>query len=108
VAPRAVSALDRTGVAAVAVSYLNPSALTHARRLLRRLRLHFGPEVPILLCLWSATPEADTPARATAETAADRVATSASGAVAQLQDLGVVAPEAVKEETEETEEKAAG
>ena len=101
--------LDRAGVAAVAVSYLNPSALSHARRLLRRLRLHFGQDVPMLLCLWSATPEAETPARATAETAADRVATSTAGALRELEDLRVLAPAPVKEEVkEETADKAAG
>lgn len=92
-APRAMGALGTAGVAAVAVSSLNPAGLPQARRLVRRLRLHFGPNVPILLCLWSAHPEADAPARATAETAADRVATNVTGAVAHLEELGVLEPD---------------
>ncbi len=93
VAVRAIASLGTSGVAAVALSYLNPSALPHARRLVRRLRLHFGPRVPILLCLWSAHPEADAPDRATAETAADRVATNLTGAVTHLEELDVLEPD---------------
>ncbi|WP_448202976.1 AI-2E family transporter [Azospirillum sp. sgz302134] len=93
VSARAIASLGTAGVSAVALSYLNPSALPHARRMVRRLRLHFGPKVPILLCLWSADPEADAPERATAETAADRVATSLTGAVGHLEDLGVLTVE---------------
>ncbi len=97
VSVRSIAALAPTGVSAVVLSYLNPSALSHARRLVRRLRLHFGPDVPILLCLWSAHPEADAPEQATTQTTADRVATSLTGAVTQLEDLGVLA--AVEVET---------
>ncbi|OYD85491.1 AI-2E family transporter [Azospirillum brasilense] len=91
VSVRSIAALAPTGVSAVVLSYLNPSALSHARRLVRRLRLHFGPSVPILLCLWSAHPEADAPEHAVAQTSADRVATSLTGAVTQLEELGVLA-----------------
>ncbi|HYH21021.1 MAG TPA: AI-2E family transporter [Azospirillum sp.] len=90
VSPRVISSLGTSGVAAVVLSYLNPSALPHARRMVRRLRMHVGPRVPVLLGLWSAHPEADAPDRATAETAADRIATNLSGAVLHLEDLGVV------------------
>ncbi|KAA0688845.1 AI-2E family transporter [Azospirillum brasilense] len=91
VSVRAIAALAPTGVSAVVLSYLNPSALSHARRLVRRLRLHFGPNVPILLCLWSAHPEADAPEHAISQTTADRVATSLTGAVTQLEEMGVLA-----------------
>lgn len=91
VSVRSIAALAPTGVSAVVLSYLNPSALSHARRLVRRLRLHFGPNVPILLCLWSAHPEADAPEHATTQTAADRVATSLTGALTHLEELGVLA-----------------
>ncbi|WP_207436451.1 hypothetical protein, partial [Sabulibacter ruber] len=84
VSPRQIGNLETEGVAAVVLSYLNPSALPHARRMVRRLRLHFGPRTPILLGLWSADPAADAPAQATAETAADRVATNLCGALAEL------------------------
>ncbi|HYD64881.1 AI-2E family transporter [Azospirillum sp.] len=90
VSPRVISSLGTGGVAAVVISYLNPSALPHARRMVRRLRMHFGPRVPVLIGLWSAHPEADAPDRATAETAADRVATNLSGAVLHLEELGII------------------
>ena len=90
VSARAIASLGTAGVSAVALSYLNPSALPHARRLVRRLRLHFGPQVPILLCLWSAHPEADAPAHATAMTAADRVATNLTGSLSHLEDLNIL------------------
>ncbi|NYZ12247.1 AI-2E family transporter [Azospirillum sp. RWY-5-1] len=86
--PRHIDRLDAAGVRAAAVSYLNPSALSHARRTVARLRRRLGPGVPILLCLWEAHPEADAPRRATAETAADRVATNIGAAVEQLEELG--------------------
>ena len=91
ISPRAIASLGTTGVSAVALSYLNPSALPHARRVVRRLRLHFGPHVPILLCLWSAHPEADAPEHATAMTAADRVATNLTSALGHMEELNVLA-----------------
>lgn len=91
VSARAIASLGTSGVSGLVLSYLNPSALPHARRLVRRLRLHFGPRVPILLCLWSAHPEADAPERATAETAADRVATNLTGALSHLEELDLLA-----------------
>lgn len=110
VSVRAIGALAPTGVSAVALSYLDPSALSHARRLVRRMRLHFGPNVPILLCLWSAHPEAEAPEHATSQTAADRVATSLASALMHLEELGVVAaapetstPEDSKPEATEAE-----
>jgi hypothetical protein len=93
VSPRNITKLERDMVSAVVLSYLDPSALPHARRLVRRLRLHFGAQVPILLGLWSAHPAADVPDRAIAETAADRVATNLTGALTELQDLGILAAE---------------
>nr|WP_295831787.1 AI-2E family transporter [uncultured Azospirillum sp.] len=93
VSSRTIASLGTAGVDAVVLSSLNPSALGHSRRLVRRLRLHFGPRVPILLCLWSAHPEAEVPERASAETDANLVATGMAGALAQLEELniGVVA-----------------
>lgn len=93
VSSRTIASLGTAGVDAVVLSSLNPSALGHGRRLVRRLRLHFGPHVPILLCLWSAHPEAEVPDRASAETDANLIATGMAGALAQLEELniGVVA-----------------
>lgn len=92
VSARAIASLGTTGVDAVVLSSLNPSALGHCRRMLRRLRLHFGPRVPILLCLWSAHPEAEVPERASAETDANLVATGMAGALAQLEELNIGVP----------------
>ncbi len=88
VSARAVASLGTSGVTAIALSYLNPSALPHARRTVRRLRLHFGPKVPIVLCLWSAHPEAGATEQAIARTGADRAVTNLAGALAELADLG--------------------
>ncbi|QCG95278.1 AI-2E family transporter [Azospirillum sp. TSA2s] len=98
VSSRTIASLGTAGVDAVVLSSLNPSALGHSRRLVRRLRLHFGPHVPILLCLWSAHPEAEVPERASAETDANLVATGMAGALAELEelDIGVVAAPAAE------------
>jgi predicted PurR-regulated permease PerM len=98
VSARAIASLGTAGIDAVVLSSLNPSSLGHSRRLLRRLRLHFGPRVPILLCLWSADPEAEVPERASAETDANLVATGMAGALAQLEELqiGAAAPAAAE------------
>ncbi|AWB08775.1 AI-2E family transporter (plasmid) [Azospirillum humicireducens] len=102
VSARTIASLGTTGVDAVVLSSLNPSALAHSRRLLRRLRLHFGPRVPILLCLWSAHPAAEVPERAGAETDADLVATGMAGALAQLEELriGATTPAAAEPQVE--------
>ncbi|MBP2312444.1 AI-2E family transporter [Azospirillum soli] len=105
VSARNIVALGTSGVAAVALSYLNPTSLPHARRMVRRMRLHFGPNVPVLLCLWSAHPAADAPERATAETAADRVATNVTGAITHLDELGTLGE--IPAEVAETERKSA-
>ncbi|PWC46402.1 AI-2E family transporter [Azospirillum sp. TSA6c] len=86
---RAIASLGTAGVDAVVLSSLNPSALGHCRRMMRRLRMHFGPRVPILLCLWSAHPESEVPERASAETDANLVATGMAGALAQLEELNI-------------------
>ncbi|KAA0593958.1 putative PurR-regulated permease PerM [Azospirillum lipoferum] len=97
---RAIASLGTAGVDAVVLSSLNPSALGHCRRMLRRLRLHFGPHVPILLCLWSAHPEAEVPERASAETDANLVATGMAGALAQLEELNIGATAVPSREAE--------
>lgn len=95
---RAIASLGTAGVDAVVLSSLNPSALGHCRRMMRRLRMHFGPRVPILLCLWSAHPESEVPERASAETDANLVATGMAGALAQLEELNIgAAPAAAAE-----------
>ncbi|AWK85302.1 AI-2E family transporter [Azospirillum thermophilum] len=98
---RAIASLGTSGVSAIALSSLDPSGLAHIRRLVRRLRLHFGPQVPVILCLWSAHPEADAPKRAAGETGADRIATSLASGLAGLADLGLPAGPAIEPETAE-------
>ena len=105
VSARNIVAVGTSGASAVVLSYLNPTSLPHARRMVRRMRLHFGPKVPVLLCLWSAHPAADAPERATAETAADRVATNVTGAVSHLEDLGLLGD--IPAEAAETDRKSA-
>ena len=53
VAGRNLARLERRGVALICLSYINPAATQHAHRLTRRLRQHFGPEVRIMVGLWS-------------------------------------------------------
>ncbi|MBK1842767.1 AI-2E family transporter [Azospirillum sp. YIM B02556] len=89
VSTRAIASLGTSGVDAVVLSSLNPSALGHCRRMVRRLRLHFGPRVPILLCLWSAHPESEVPERAGSETDATLIATGMAGALAKLEELDI-------------------
>ncbi len=105
VSARNIVAVGTSGASAVVLSYLNPTSLPHARRMVRRMRLHFGPKVPVLLCLWSVHPAADAPERATAETAADRVATNVTGAVSHLEDLGLLGD--IPADAAETDRKSA-
>ncbi|HET6519815.1 MAG TPA: AI-2E family transporter [Geminicoccaceae bacterium] len=82
--------LERGGVALVCLSYVNPKALQHARRVVRRLRQHFPDGVPILVGLWHAEPAEGDPRDALAATGADLLATSLSDAAEQV--LGALAP----------------
>ena len=54
----AIGTLDVTGVAMVCISYLELSGSpSHLRYLLRRLRRHLPPDVPVLVGLWPAGEE---------------------------------------------------
>lgn len=55
---KTLSRLERDGVMLVCLSYVNPAAQQHARRLVKRLRAHFGDRVEVMIGLWNAEAEA--------------------------------------------------
>jgi predicted PurR-regulated permease PerM len=84
VAGRNLAQLERAGVALICLSYVNPGATQHAHRLTRRLRQHFGPEVRIMVGLWTATPSAEAREEPLRAIGADLLATSLGQAVRQI------------------------
>jgi len=86
VAMRNLARLERTGVTVICLSYVNPAATQHAQRVIRRLRQHFGPEVRILVGLWTAEAAPGEPEEALEVTGAELVATSLRQAVRQVQE----------------------
>jgi hypothetical protein len=82
---RNLAKLEREGVALVCLSYVNPGATQHAQRTLRRLRQHFGPDVRIMVGMWTADPSGATPLELRQAIGAD-VVTSLRQAVRQIQD----------------------
>jgi predicted PurR-regulated permease PerM len=83
---RNLSGLERDGTALICLSYVNPAATRHAQRLVRRLRQHFGPDVRIMVGLWTAEAAPGEPEEAIEVTGADLVATSLRQAVRQVQE----------------------
>jgi AI-2E family transporter len=86
VALRNLARLERTGITLICMSYVNPAATQHAQRVIRRLRQHFGPEVRILVGLWTAEAALGEPEEALEVTGADLVATSLRQAVRQVEE----------------------
>jgi hypothetical protein len=86
-----LGALDVDGVAMVALSYMNPDSLAHARLLVRRLRRRF-PGTPVLVGLWTFTPEDMTRREPRAATGADFIATSLAEAVEEVAGLTSESP----------------
>jgi CheY-like chemotaxis protein len=84
VAGRNLAQLERAGVALICLSYVNPGATQHAHRLTRRLRQHFGPEVRIMVGLWTATPAPEGREEPLRAMSADLLATSLGQAVRQV------------------------
>ncbi len=76
--------LERDGVALICLSYVNPAATQHAHRLTRRLRQHFGPEVRIMVGLWTARPAAEGGEELLRAVDADLLATSLGQAVRRI------------------------
>jgi hypothetical protein len=77
--------LERDDLKVICLSCVNPRALQHARRIVQRLRRRFGVHVTILLALWNAKPAEGEPRDALAVTGADRLATSLSDALRQVE-----------------------
>jgi predicted PurR-regulated permease PerM len=90
VSPRSIANQDTTGVSAIMLSSLNPGSLPHIRRVVHRLRLHFGQPVPIVVCLWGGSHAADAGRGWEAEIGTSRVATSLKGAVTHMRELGLL------------------
>ncbi|MFV3127297.1 AI-2E family transporter [Niveispirillum sp. KHB5.9] len=90
VSPRSVASHGTAGVASIMLSSLNPGSLPHVRRVVHRLRLHFGPTVPIIVCLWGAMPAVRTVDEAGAEAGIDHVVTNAGEAMARLKERGLL------------------
>jgi hypothetical protein len=85
ISSRHLAKLERESVALVCLSYVNPGATQHAQRTLRRLRQHFGPEVRIMVGMWTADPSGDTPKELRHAIGAD-VVTSLRQAVRQIRE----------------------
>ena len=81
---RNLARLERQGVALICLSYVNPAATQHAHRLTRRLRQHFGPEVRIMVGLWTAKPAAEAREELLRAVGADLLATSFGQVVRQI------------------------
>jgi hypothetical protein len=75
VLPRGLSAIDRERVDLVCLSYVEPTAQQHARRLVRRLRAHFQGAA-VMACLWNIEPQEGASAEARSVTGADLVGLS--------------------------------
>lgn len=86
VAMRNLARLERTDITLICLSYVNPAATQHAQRVVRRLRQHFGPDVCIMVGLWTAEAAPGEPEEALEVTGADLVATSLRQAVRQVQE----------------------
>jgi predicted PurR-regulated permease PerM len=88
VAGRNLARLEREGVTLICLSYINPAATQHAHRLTRRLRQHFGPEVRIMVGLWTARPAPEAREELLRAVGADLLATSLGQAVRRIADGG--------------------
>ena len=87
VSPGNLDRLATDGVAVVCLSYVNPEALHHARRLSRRLRHHFASGVPIILCLWNGAAPGDRLQDTRKATGVDRLATTLGAAAQAVEDV---------------------
>jgi predicted PurR-regulated permease PerM len=83
---RNLARLETEGIALICLSYVNPGATQHAQRTLRRLRQHFGPEVRIMVGMWTAGPSGEVPEELLQATGADLVVTSLRQAVRQIEE----------------------
>jgi predicted PurR-regulated permease PerM len=86
VAGRNLSRLPHHGIALICLFYLNPRAMQHAQRLIRRLRHHFGDRVRIMVGLWTAEPSPEPREERLETTGADLLASSLRHAVRQIEE----------------------
>ncbi len=89
---RGLAGLERDGVALICLSYVNPAATQHAHRLTRRLRQHFGPEVRIMVGMWTARPAAEAREELVRAIGTDLLVTSLGQAVRKIVDRAEPAP----------------
>ena len=99
IAGRQLGRLERSGIALICLSYVNPEAAQHAQRMVRRLRQHFGPDVRVLLGMWSRDPSANAPQALLQTTGADIVVTSLRQAIREIVETGPEGAEAPRSET---------
>jgi hypothetical protein len=83
---RNLASLERKGIALVCLSYVNPGATQHAQRTIRRLRQHFGADVRMILCMWTAAPSANGSEELLQATGADLAAASLRQALRQVEE----------------------
>jgi predicted PurR-regulated permease PerM len=76
IAGRKLALLARDGAPLICLSYVNPAATQHAHRQTRRLRQHLGPEVRIMVGLWTAMPTDEAREELLRAAGADLLATS--------------------------------
>jgi hypothetical protein len=85
---RRLASLEREGIELVCLSYVNPEAIQHAQRTIRRLRQHFGTEVRVMLGMWAVEPSPEAPRELLTATGADLMVTSLRQAVRQIIEEG--------------------
>jgi predicted PurR-regulated permease PerM len=85
---RRLASLEREGIELICLSYVNPEAIQHAQRTIRRLRQHFGTEVRVMLGMWAVDPSPEAPPEMLAATGADLMVTSLRQAVRQIIEEG--------------------
>jgi predicted PurR-regulated permease PerM len=83
---RNLASLERQGITLVCLSYVNPGATQHAQRTIRRLRQHFGADIRMMLCMWTAAPSTNGSEELVQATGADLTATSLRQALRQVDE----------------------
>jgi predicted PurR-regulated permease PerM len=85
--------LPREGIRLLCVSRVHIAGVAQVRRLVRRLRARYGPELPILIGLWSGEMPASEQAELADNLGATRLVTSLEQAIAAASELlGVPKP----------------
>ena len=82
-----VGPLQRGRPVVVCLCYVNPGALHHARRLIRRVRQSLPRNLPVILGLWNGHARGEDLRGARERTGADRLATSIAAAVREVDEI---------------------